>query len=390
MKQFLSKFTSNTKTIGSNMLWRNGKVISEYDKRIDSTAFLKDFPRGAYTTMRTLHRINVFQFMFHMHRLIHTTKQMIEKEKNENSLKDDHMNHVEFIEEDGYPFSLLMNDDAQGFLAETKRMLGKSILEYSLTIDQKDLKEVIQKQDSLEGMDELKITMLLVWSTKYDRFDIYSHITKLENRPKHAITVDIRKGSRTHLANSKDSHWILERDQLLEKKSKSSNEVLMCEDDGTVREGLSSNFFIISSKDKKVITAKEGILYGTVRRLLVPTEEEIGNSENQHQTTILNEGEYIEGNPNLKDLLDWKEAFITSTSRLVLPIEKFIIEKDCIDNNENLQQNKQYLLESGKLIEENNHYIYQLPSTEQSNALYKKLFAKMQEMSCRVVDNNEF
>ncbi len=60
---------------------KNGKLIEAYNK--DSNAFLLDFPRGAYTTMRTLQNQKaIFQFKYHVHRLKQSTEYMMEEKSN--------------------------------------------------------------------------------------------------------------------------------------------------------------------------------------------------------------------------------------------------------------------------------------------------------------------
>ncbi len=141
---------------------------------------------------------------------------------------------------------------------------------------------------------------------------MYTHVTYLPTRPTNPVLVDVKRGTRVKM-RAKDSVWVEERKAL--PTSHCSNEVIMCEDDGSVREGTSSNFFVIK-QDGKVYTADQGILKGTVQVLLL--EQVV-----KHNVVL--------AIPNLKDLSQWKEAFITSTSRLVLPIHSLVIAPDCME-----------------------------------------------------------
>jgi len=388
-----------------NLLFKNGKIVNDFDTTMNSNDFLKKFPRGAYTAMRTLHRNSIFQLKFHTHRLIYTTTQMIQNELLDIGRKSP--NSESLIEPYGsddvrigaYPLTLLSaveNDHSQQhelFFEEAIKILAESIAQYSQQVDGKEWKDFGQ-----DTMDELKITLLLVWyHHKHDTslqdlklsttFDLYAHITKLGERPQGSVVVDIMPGSRTHLGNAKDSIWILERNTMMEKKTKEANEVLMCEEEGTVREGLSSNFFIIRSN--KVITAKDGILFGSVRGLLIPTRDQAENilDMKQYQTeqdnTVLKVGDYIEENPNLSDLLEWDEAFISSTSRLVLPIRSMNIHKACIDSLP--KQKAEVIKKSDRLIDCGAYYSFSFNNTSQSEQIYKNLITKMQSMSTRVL-----
>ncbi|EFC49866.1 predicted protein [Naegleria gruberi] len=394
IKQLITK---NSKS-SINLLFKNGKIVTDFDVSTNSTDFLKQFPRGAYTAMRTLHRHSVFQLKFHVHRLIYTTMKMINDEHleiNTNSPKSESL--IEECSIGMYPLSLLSsveksnnNEKHELFLEEVVKTLGQSIAEYSINVDDEHPNECDQL-----SVEELKVTLLLVWyhqrkssSEISTSFDLYSHITKLGERPSKPVFVDIVPGSRCHLGNAKDSIWITERNSMLNKKTQSSNEVLMCEESGIVREGTSSNFFIIN-RDGKVVTARDGILFGSVRGLLIPTQDQAqsilkNSTEEESCETVLKSSEYTEDNPTIRDLLNWKEAFITSTSRLVLPIKTINIAKECIDNiltREEIEQVKPHLKELNSY-----YYSYELESVDQCIHLNQLLVNKMQSMSIRVVN----
>lgn len=79
--------------------------------------------------------------------------------------------------------------------------------------------------------------------------------------------------------------------------------------DGNLYEGLSSNFFIIRS-DRSIQTAPiESVLFGTIMK------------------RVLKDWKYSEiifEHPNVNEIDSWRGAFITSTSRLILPIHTII------------------------------------------------------------------
>ncbi|KAG2393374.1 hypothetical protein C9374_006905 [Naegleria lovaniensis] len=408
------------KTGAINMLFKNGKRVQEFDASTNASDFLLNFPRGAYTTMRTLHRHSVFQLKFHIHRLIYSTTKMIadehldisKKSPNSELLIENYNNTIKDNNRIGmYPLSLLSSVDTSNnethelFLEESIRILSQDICEYYNNVDAIDPVQILAESCPTAPMDELKITLLLVWyhhqiSSSGDdfenemnistTFDLYSHITKLGERPSKPVLVDLLPGSRCHLGNAKDSIWITERNALYERKSKDSNEVIMCESNGIVREGLSSNFFIVNSSNQ-VVTAKEDILFGSVRGLLIPTKDQaeniIENSGAQNDSfdnTVLKPEEYCEENPNLADMLTWKEAFITSTSRLVLPIRVMNIAKECIDEILPTER-AQKIKESGRLKDCGTYYSFTFESTQFSENLNRLLISKMQTMSIKVV-----
>jgi branched-chain amino acid aminotransferase len=83
------------------------------------------------------------------------------------------------------------------------------------------------------------------------------------------------------------------------------NEALMVDPAGRILEGLSSNFYAVI--DEKLWTAGQGVLEGITRRLVL--EEAAAAGLEIHLEA-----------PTVADIPRFQEAFITSTSRAVLPI----------------------------------------------------------------------
>jgi branched-subunit amino acid aminotransferase/4-amino-4-deoxychorismate lyase len=85
------------------------------------------------------------------------------------------------------------------------------------------------------------------------------------------------------------------------------NETLMVLEDGSILEGLSSNFFAV--KNDELYTAGEGILAGITRKTVIEIAETIGIRVELHAVKIGDLGRY-------------SEAFITSASRAILPVTR--------------------------------------------------------------------
>lgn len=83
------------------------------------------------------------------------------------------------------------------------------------------------------------------------------------------------------------------------------NEILMISDEGTVLEGLSSNFFGVQGD--VVFTAGDGILPGITRKMVIEVAE---NTEIP----------VVYKNIKLTDINKLDEAFITGASRAILPV----------------------------------------------------------------------
>ena len=91
------------------------------------------------------------------------------------------------------------------------------------------------------------------------------------------------------------------------------NELLLADEGGQLLEGSQTNFFAVL--DGKVHTAGDGILAGTVRRLLLEVCEREGVEVVLHP-------------PSLHEAPKWDAAMISSTSRLLLPIDELYVPKD--------------------------------------------------------------
>lgn len=85
------------------------------------------------------------------------------------------------------------------------------------------------------------------------------------------------------------------------------HEAIMVAPDGRLLEGLSSNFFAV--KNGELWTAQEGVLAGVTRSLVLECAQRLG---------IITRGEAA----RLADLPTLEEAFITSSSRGVLPVRR--------------------------------------------------------------------
>ena len=93
------------------------------------------------------------------------------------------------------------------------------------------------------------------------------------------------------------------------------NEVLLMDTDGSILEGMSSNFGVI--QNGALVTAEEGVLLGSVRGLVLSVCE--------------CEGVGVELRaPNVSEADTWEGAFISSTSRLLLPIDEMRIQTPAV------------------------------------------------------------
>tara|TARA_B100000674_G_C37585751_1_gene798451 strand:+ start:273 stop:755 length:483 start_codon:yes stop_codon:yes gene_type:complete len=108
-------------------------------------------------------------------------------------------------------------------------------------------------------------------------------------------------------ARAKDSEWIRQREGLEALKGPDVEEVVLMDAAGDLLEGLSSNFYALVNGALQ--TAEEGVLLGTVRAAALDV--------------CAREGVPVERRaPNAADMAAWEGAFISSTSRLLLPVDE--------------------------------------------------------------------
>ena len=89
-----------------------------------------------------------------------------------------------------------------------------------------------------------------------------------------------------------------------------SNEIILSDGEGMLYEGLSSNFFVIRSDGSLQTAPKDSVLVGTVMKKVL---------------NVWKYSEIIFKHPKIEEVDTWKGAFITSTSRLILPIHCIIV-----------------------------------------------------------------
>lgn len=95
-----------------------------------------------------------------------------------------------------------------------------------------------------------------------------------------------------------------------ESKLPESNEIILSDRFGRLYEGLSSNFFILRSDGRLQTAPLDQVLPGTVMKRVLELE---------------GDDNLVFENPKIEEIDTWKGAFITSTSRLILPIDKIVI-----------------------------------------------------------------
>lgn len=299
-------------------------------------SFIASFPRGAYTSARTYRQRAVFEYDEHVARLARSVDLMCHSEAERAALH-------------------WVTDPAT--LEPFVRRECRAAIEYFIQQTQKQT--AVLRTDS--SSDEMKLTLLIAWNrselpavsppdgsnltapvpspadgiaaaaeaatvTTVDgvpAVHFWTLCQRLLPRPTAPVVVECM-GHPRHNAKAKDSAWVLDRTALEQAMSKDANEVLLSDDAGNITEGLSSNFFVVRYVDGDgglsadaprpfVLYTASNALEGTVRKLILQICSSLSIP------VVLDR--------NLNVFLDlpehhWDECFISSTSRLILPIRE--------------------------------------------------------------------
>lgn len=237
--------------------------------------FLLQAKRGAYTTARSVDQDAIFEWEAHVERMAKSSKLMMDREESESA--------------DGIGDGAARHSDITS--AESLRPLLLDTVAEAMTAF----------KAGHEGQ-EMKITVLITWTS--DDYEISTLVVPLGNRPAQPVKAQVGGKPRKN-ALAKDSEWTRQRLSLEKQKPADVNEIILMDEDGGLFEGTQTNFYAV--QDGAVYTAEEGILEGTVRKMILEVCEREG-------VPIRREP------PNIKSIGDWQGAFISSTSRLLLPL----------------------------------------------------------------------
>ena len=166
---------------------------------------------------------------------------------------------------------------------------------------------VVDAYRASHGSEELKLTFLVSWDND-GAATVAAHASPLPPLPQKPVRVETRGAPRANAA-AKDSAWVSARAPLekLQAAAHAPMNELLLSDAGKILEGSQTNFYAIV--DGSLVTAGEGILMGTVRRLALEV------CERESIPVVLEP-------PDLKDIERWEGCLISSTSRLLLPVDE--------------------------------------------------------------------
>eukprot|EP01100_Stratorugosa_tubuloviscum_P007901 TRINITY_DN3271_c0_g1_i1.p1 TRINITY_DN3271_c0_g1~~TRINITY_DN3271_c0_g1_i1.p1 ORF type:complete len:287 (-),score=117.96 TRINITY_DN3271_c0_g1_i1:99-959(-) len=229
------------------------------DRVVSAAQLLNDFPRGAYTGARTINRNSIVEFSMHLKRLANSLSNLT-----------------------GNKFEI---DQIKELILPSLRIGMLKFIELN------------------EKVEELKITILLCSDSSH----FYVHIAEL-NIPKSPAIAEIRGTQPRENPSIKDSNWAKKRVIYESLMNPNTNEVILKDLEGNLYEGLASNFFVLFKNGTIATAPIDLVLAGTIQNIVVELC-------NQKQIPI--KYELI----SLNSVSDWAGAFVTSTTRGLLPLK---------------------------------------------------------------------
>lgn len=294
---------------------------------LKSDELVTTLPRAAYTTARTFGRTAVFEFDAHLSRLVQSSALMQAALGSEGSATH------------GPPSR------------ETLAPLLRSTLATAIRAsdvprgDDATAAAAAESSDPTHNVGELKLTCILAWGAAVPTVQaalaslsaaaddptpdaeaappllLVVHATPLAPRHLPPIRV-LALGAPRSNAEAKDSEWVRARRGLEAMlAARGLEEAILSAAPATggggglaALEGTQTNFFVVRVSDGAVQTAGEGVLCGTVRAAVLDACARAGIP------VVLSPPLLSEGAAG-----GWRAAFLTSTSRLVLPVDEVLL-----------------------------------------------------------------
>ncbi|KAI9296898.1 D-aminoacid aminotransferase-like PLP-dependent enzyme [Neoconidiobolus thromboides FSU 785] len=271
--------------------YQSNKLVLK-ESTLTPNEFYKVEPNGVYTGCRTVNHKKVLEYEAHCSRLTQGfSKKGNEIDKEELKSKLNHLTKVGLLSYYNY-----LNTGLPELVEDNRGGL-----------------------DSLFPQFEAKLSYLIY--SNEDSAYLKLHLSSLNVPTESSCKVELINLKRNN-PTIKDTIWVGQRDHAEKSKSKDSNEVLLVESNGEVLEGLSSNFFVLKEENGqfKLLTAPYNrVLKGTIQSIVIDLAKQMNI-----------ETEFVA--PSLNELCSqsYSAAFITSTSRLLLPIRTIKFREDSL------------------------------------------------------------
>lgn len=300
----------------SSILVLNKTIFST---SLKADALLRLLPRGAYTTARTVGKHGVFEFETHVKRTAASCASLIGQDLSKFGGKLPNV----ATEEGLRPRLAASMQLATMALRSQLKSFSSDANDVKLTCliltNDVDIKQCCSSSGVLRGhiIDNDDSTSLdsrlesAPINDDHGQVLLILHATLLPSRRSPPVKVQIAGAPRDN-ALAKDSEWVRARTSLEAAKGEDVEEVLLSvAEKGRVRvlEGTQTNVFALIG-DVIYTAGGSDVLEGTVRRLVL----EVCDKNN---IPVIQEAPVLGRHEK-----DWDGAFLTSTSRLVLPIDE--------------------------------------------------------------------
>jgi branched-subunit amino acid aminotransferase/4-amino-4-deoxychorismate lyase len=166
--------------------------------------------------------------------------------------------------------------------------------------------QVLESSQDLLSQTDAKLTVLLCADQQQQGLQVHTHLERMKPRLHAHPVIHVELASReAHRTNAalKDSKWAQDRKSIV---NSLAEDTLLVDSANNVLEGSQTNFFAVLTNGT-LMTAEDGILKGTVRAAVLDACEALRIPVLLH--------------PPPASMLNVSEAFLASTSRLVLPID---------------------------------------------------------------------
>jgi len=183
-----------------------------------------------------------------------------------------------------------------------------AILDFPLIIDQQAIKSALHQAISAFPYDESRIRVTVDLENEPGTVYIALeplHIPSAEDYLNGVCALTHRM--QRDRPRAKQTRFISVAESFRSRVPTEANEILLVDDNGYILEGSTSNFFAV--KNEEIWTSTENVLYGITRSLVLKSAE-------------------LEGIPvrlaavSVAEIADLQEAFITSSSRSILPLRQ--------------------------------------------------------------------
>lgn len=274
-------------------LTRNGQKFSGYSKE-----HLLESNSGGYTVARTVNQTSIFELQMHCTRLYQFfSAKHAPDNTTSTSTPPSWEKACTFV---------------SGHSVESWRRFVCSGIKPALDHVIKDCHDTIEYQ----------ITLFMTCDTvgshtpPYQGFDFYTYVKPLPHFEA-MVDVEAADGVRSN-PTIKDTQWVKERKNLEEiQREAGVDEVIMINSDGSISEGLQTNFFAVSRAGVIQTAPSDLVLSGTVRKVVIEVAKD-NNIPLEFQC------------PRITDASTWDSCFICSTSRLVKPIRELRRSRDVV------------------------------------------------------------